>query len=69
MQASSQGGFPGWLTHGVEELPRVRDDDQRFGPLEEVVLQPQHGVEVEVVLGREGRGEGDEGGRQEKEEE
>ena len=47
----------------------MRDDDQRFGPLEEVVLQPQHGVEVEVVLGREGRGEGDEGGRQEKEEE
>lgn len=34
----------------VQELPSVRDDDQRLGPLGEVVLKPQHRVQVQVVL-------------------
>lgn len=36
----------------VEKLAIVRDDDQRLFVLLQVVLEPQHGGKVEVILGR-----------------
>ena len=35
--------------YGVEELARVADHQQRLGPAHQVVLQPKHCVQVQVV--------------------
>ena len=37
--------------HGVEKVARVRHHDHRAVPLQQLVLQPQHGVQVQVVGG------------------
>mmetsp|Transcript_6209 Transcript_6209/g.19203 ORF Transcript_6209/g.19203 Transcript_6209/m.19203 type:complete len:283 (-) Transcript_6209:832-1680(-) len=36
-------------THTVEELPRMRHDEQSLRPLDQVLLQPQHCVQVQMV--------------------